>query len=329
MSHHHLTHEDRIRLATLLRAGFNRTEIAKELGKHRSTISRELSKKGFPNKVGYSIKIAQEITDHRRLIANQRFRKIELNKRTENYIKRKLKQTWSPEQIAGRLKLENNNDAVVCHETIYQYIYDQGKELTCYLRYKKNKYRRRHGTKKRETERKLACNKRRISQRPEEANLRKEVGHWENDTVVGSNNSGAIATHADRKSGYYLADKIERNNASNFKEVTIKRFKRIPKRLRLTFTFDNGPETSDYELIERKLGTEIYFANPYHAWERPTNENTNGLLREFFPKGTRFDTVTQKDVDRAIRLINHRPRKRLGYLTPHEVFKKDKCCVSD
>ena len=327
MSQLHLTHEDRIRLATLKRAGFNQTEIAIELGKHRSTISRELNRNVTPNKSGYNVRIAQENTDQRRLLANQHFRKIEGNQKTKNYIKRKLKRTWSPEQIAGRLKLENDNKPVICKESIYQYIYDEGDKLTKHLRYKKNKYRWRHGTKKREIERKLACIKRRIDQRPEEANQRKEIGHWENDTVVGSNNSGAIATHADRKSGYYLGDKIERNNADNFRRVTVKRFKKMPKKKRLTFTMDNGPETSDYELIEKDLGTTIYFANPYCAWERPTNENTNGLLREFFPKGTSFDKVTQKDVDKAIRLINHRPRKRLGYLTPHEVFVKS--CVSD
>lgn len=329
MSHYHLTHDDRIRLAALHRAGLNQTEIANELGKHRSTISRELREKGTANKTGYNVRIAQEITDRRRLIANQHFRKIENNIKTKNYIKRKLKRTWSPEQIAGRLKLENNNQTVICKESIYQYIYDEGNKLAKYLRYKKNKYRRRHGTKKRATERKMACAKRRIDQRPEAANQRLEIGHWENDTVVGSRNSGAIATHADRKSGYYLGDKIERNNADNFRKVTVKIFKRMSKRKRLTFTMDNGSETSDYELIEQDLGTTIYFANPYCAWERPTNENTNGLLREFFPKGTSFDKVTQKDVDRAIRLLNNRPRKRLGYLTPHEVFKKGKCCVSE
>lgn len=322
MSQNHLTHEDRIRLAALNRAGLNQTEIAKELGKDKSTVSRELSQKGTLNKSGYNVKIAQEITDDRRLMANQRFRKIEGNQKTKNYIKRKLKKTWSPEQIAGRLKLENNNQSVICHETIYQYLYDTGETLTKHLRYKKNKYRRRWGTKKREAERELA-RKRRIDTRPEEINQRVTIGHWENDTVVGSANSGAIATHAERKSGYYLADKIEQNNASNFKEATIRRFKRMPKSKRLTFTFDNGSETSDFELIEKELGTTIYFAYPYHSWERPTNENTNGLLREFFPKGTKFDKVTQKDVDRAVRLLNNRPRKRLGYLTPHEVFIKD------
>ena len=325
MSQNHLTHEDRIRLATLNRAGLNQTEIAHELGKHRSTISREFARNGVNNKSGYDIKIAQEETNKRRLLANQHFRKIEGNKKTKNYIKRKLKRTWSPEQIAGRLKRDNNNQTIVCMETIYQYIYDEGNKLTKHLRYKKNKYRRRYGTKKRELERELA-KKRRIDQRPEEVNKRKEIGHWESDTVVGSNNSGAMATHTERVSGYYLVDKIEQNNAANFKEVTIRRFEKMPKKKRLTFTMDNGSETSDFELIEKELKTTIYFAHPYHAWERGTNENTNGLLREFFPKGTRFDKVTQKEIDRAVRLINHRPRKRLGYLTPHEVFIKS--CIS-
>lgn len=328
MSQCHLTHEDRIRLAALLRAGLKQIEIARELGKHRSTISRELRQKGAANKTGYSVKIAQEITNKKRLIANQRFRKIEGNHKTKNYIKRKLKQTWSPEQIAGRLKLENNNQSVVVCETIYQYIYDQGKLLTCYLRYRKNKYRRRYGTKKREAERELA-KKRRIDTRPEEIDQRVTYGHWESDTVVGSANSGAIATHAERKSGYYLGDKLEQNTAALFREKTVTRFKKMAKKKRQSFTLDNGSENADFELIEKELNAIIYFAYPYHSWERGTNENTNGLLREFFPKGTKFDTVTQSDVDRAIRLINHRPRKRLGYLTPHEVFIKGKCCVSD
>jgi len=326
MSRDHLTHDDRIRLASLKRAGLKQKDIAKELGKNPSTICRELSRNVTPNKSGYNVRIAQENKEQRRLLANQHFRKIEGNRKTKSYIKRKLKKTWSPEQIAGRLKLENNNISAICHETIYQYIYDSGKDLTKHLRYRKNKYRRRWGTKKREIERELA-KKRRIDERPEKANQRQELGHWENDTVVGSANSGAIATHAERMSGYYLADKIERNSAANFRTATVKRFEQIPKKKRLTFTMDNGPETSDFELIEKDLGITIYFAYPYRAWERPTNENTNGLLREFFPKGTRFDTVTQRDVDRAVKLLNHRPRKRPGYLTPHEVFVKN--CVSN
>ena len=124
-----------------------------------------------------------------------------------------------------------------------------------------------------------------------------------------------------------MGGKLEQNNDINFKESAIKSFKKIPKRKRLSCTYDNGSETSEFELIEQQLKMTIFFAWPYHSWERGTNENTNGLLRQYFPKGMRFDTVTQEDVDRAVRLINNRPRKRLKYLTPYEVFVKN--CVSD
>ena len=142
MSRDHLTHDDRIRLASLKRAGLKQKDIAKELGKNPSTISRELSRNPSPNKSGYNVKIAQENTDQKRVLANQHFRKIENNSWLEKYIKKKLKLDWSPEQIAGRLKREKEK-TVICHETVYQYVYDTGGELTKHLRYKKSKYRRR------------------------------------------------------------------------------------------------------------------------------------------------------------------------------------------
>ena len=325
MSRSHLTHDDRVRLASLKRAGLKQKEIAKQLSKTPSTISRELKRNPCDNKIGYNVKIAQDNTDQRRLLANQHSRKIDNNLWLKEHIKKKLKIDWSPEQIAGRLK-HKKEKTIICHETIYQYIYDTGNELTKYLRYKKSKYRRRYGTKKRELERDLA-KKRRIDQRPEEINKRKRIGDWEGDTVHGKENTGAIATHTERKSGYFLGDKLEQNNAINFKEATIKSFNKIPKKKRLSCTYDNGPETSEFELIERELKMTIYFAWPYHSWERGTNENTNGLLRQYFPKGTRFDKVTQADVDRAGKLLNNRPRKRLNYLTPYEVFIRN--CISE
>jgi len=325
MSRNHLTHDDRIRLASLKRAGLKQKDIAKQLGKNPSTISRELNRNVTPNKTGYNVRIAQENTDQRRFLANQHFRKIENDIWLKKYIKKKLKLDWSPEQIAGRLERDKGK-RMICHETIYQYIYDIGKELTKHLRYKKSKYRRRYGTKIREAERELV-KKRRIDQRLEIINKRQRIGDWEGDTIHGKDNSGAIATHVERKGGYLLGGKLEQNNGINFKESTIKSFEKIPKKKRLSCTYDNGPETSEFELIERQLGMTIYFAWPYHSWERGTSENTNGLLRQYFPKGTRFDTVTQEDVDRAVKLINNRPRKRLNYLTPYEVFIKN--CVSD
>lgn len=321
MSRDHLTHDDRIRLASLKRAGLNQKDIAKELGKNPSTISRELGRNPSLNKSGYNVKIAQENTELRRVLANQHFRRIGNDSWLEMYIKKKLRLDWSPEQIAGRLGREKGK-RIVCHETIYQYIYDEGCELTKHLRYKKSKYRRRYGTKIREAEREKN-RKRRIDQRPEIINERKRVGDWESDTIHGKDNSGAIATHVERKGGYLLGGKLDQNNGISFKESTVKSFKKVPKKKRLSCTLDNGPETSEFELIEKQLEMTIYFAWPYHSWERGTNENTNGLLRQYFPKGTRFDTVTQKDVDRAVKLINNRPRKRLKYLTPYEVFVKN------
>jgi IS30 family transposase len=178
----------------------------------------------------------------------------------------------------------------VVHETLYSYIYDCKPEWKIYLRQKKGRYRRRHGTKARENKREEA-KKRRIDERPAVVELRKEIGHWEGDTIRG-------------------------------KEKTTTSFARIPREKKKTETLDNGIEFLEYELLEKETGIQIYFAYPYHSWERGSNENFNGLLRQYFPKGSAFATVTQKDAALAIRELNHRPRKRLNYLTPYEVFVK-------
>lgn len=132
----------------------------------------------------------------------------------------------------------------------------------------------------------------------------------------------AIATHVERVSGYAIADKLDHATAENLKQKTVRSFARIAEEKKKTETLDNGVEFSEYELMERETGMEIFFAYPYHSWERGTNENFNGLLRQYFPKGSNFATVTQKDVNKAVRELNHRPRKRLNYLTPYEVFVK-------
>lgn len=180
---------------------------------------------------------------------------------------------------------------------------------------------RRHGTKAREKQREMA-KKRWITERPEHINNRSELGHWEGDTVHGALESGYIGSYVERVSGYGLGIKLETLEAAPLRKVTTQRFKTMPKRKRRSMTEDNGSEFVEHELTERDLGMTHYFALPYHSWERGTNENWNGLLREYFPKGTDFSTITQEDVDKAVRELNHRPRKRLNYLTPHEVFIK-------
>jgi IS30 family transposase len=149
------------------------------------------------------------------------------------------------------------------------------------------------------------------------------MGHWEGDTVVGKNKQNGIATYVERVSGYGKGIKLEKVRAEELKDKTVKSFSSLSKKKRKTITYDNGSEFAEYEIIEKETGMEIYFANAYHSWERGTNENWNGLLRQYFPKETDFDTISQKEINKAVREINNRPRKRLSYLTPYQVFVKE------
>lgn len=266
----------------------------------------------------YYARKSKRLARDKRIKANARFRKIENDKFLRKYIFKKLKKYWSPEQIAGKWN-DRHKRKKVCKDTIYKYIYEKRKDLVKYLRCQKGNYRRRYGTKIREKQREEQ-KKRRIDQRPEEVNQRTRIGDWEGDTIIGKDRKPAILTHVERKSGLLLADKLERATAEATDQATTRRFKRIPKDKRMTMTYDNGSTFSSHELTERKTGMTIYFAHPYHSWERGCNENANGLLRQFFPKKTKFATITQRDIQKAVRLLNHRPRKRLNYKTPYEVF---------
>jgi IS30 family transposase len=253
--------------------------------------------------------------------AKKKTKKLLSDEKLKDHVKEKLRLHWSPEQISGRGKKENMIS--ICHETIYQFIYQEENDWRKYLRQKKGKYRRRHGTKKREKAREEA-KKKRIDIRPMIVNSRQRLGDWEGDTIVGGERNTGIITHTERKSGYLLGDLFKKKDSELIKEKIIARFSRIAVDKRYTITYDNGTEFSEHELIEREAKITVYFAHPYHSWERGTNENTNGLLRQFFPKKTMFAKLTQKVVDDAVMLINHRPRKRLGYLTPYEVFAEGK-----
>lgn len=326
MSYKHFTTKERFELSALLKTNrLSQKEIAKELSKSESAISREISRNNSEDD-RYIPGEAIQKTKERYWLANQRFRKIENNEELEKYIISRLKKHWSPEQIAGRLKEKNNQRTIIHHETIYQYIYNKNPKLIKYLRCKKGKYRRRYGTKIRENRREKAkLANRRIDKRPKIIEDRKRIGDWEGDTIVGEEKTKHILTHVERKSGYLLADKLERATAEETAKKTIARFKKLPKKKRYSCTYDNGNTFAGYESTEKQLCMDIYFAYPYHSWERGTNENTNGLLREFFPKKTPFAKIRQRDIDQAVKLINNRPRKRLSYLTPHEVFNNINC----
>lgn len=322
MSHRQISSKERTELGVLLRAGLKQTEIAQILRKHRSTVFRELKR----NSTGeYNVLEAKRKLKERRRTANQRFRKITRSEWLMKFIEEKLKKTFSPQQISGILELMFGSK-IICTEAIYQYIYLEKSGLKKYLRCKKGKYRKRYGTKKKELERE-EMKKRRIDTRPEIVERRERIGDWEGDTMRGTDRISAILTYVDRKSGYLIAKKLEKAFAEDTRIVTEEAFSRIPKEKRCTVTYDNGGEFGEHELIEKNTGLIVYFAYPYHSWERGTNENTNGLLRQFFPKKTSFKYITQKDLDKAVSLINNRPRKRLHYRTPKEVFMK--CCISN
>ncbi len=315
MPYIHLTQEDRVVLGALLRAGHTQAEIARQLNKHRSTIGRELTRNRSPNKSGYHTAQARLLATERRRVVNQRCRKLSFNKQLQHTIEHKLvKRHWSPEEFAGRV-------GGVSHPTIYRWIYEERHDLKKYLRHRGSKWRRKHGTKERAKQREEA-KKRRIDERPIIVDQRKRFGDWEGDTVVGTDRKSAILTYVERKSGYVFLDKLERALAQTVREKTTARFKRLPKKHRRTITYDNGSEFSAHEFIERETKAKVYFAHPYSSWERGCNENLNGLLRQYFPKKTSLENVTQSQLDKVAWLLNTRPRKRLNWRTPIEVLKQ-------
>lgn len=310
MSYKHFTRDDRVRLVVLLKTGMKNKEIGRILSKDPVSIWREIKRNSVNKK--YILSTAKKLSKERK---THRKKKIENDVFLKKYIHEKLKLYWSPEQIAGRLRREN---ITIVHETIYQYIL-RNKKLKKYLRCQKGKYRRRHGTVLREKAREYS-KKRWIEERPEIVNERVNIGDWEGDTIIGRERTKRILTHVERKTGYLIANILQKVSAKIVAEKTIDNFKKIPKSKRKSITYDNGVEFSDHELIERETRATIYFANPYHSWERGTNENTNGLIRQFFPKRSLFATVTKEDVRKVEKLLNRRPRKRLNYLTPFEAF---------
>lgn len=325
MSHIQFNRDTRVELAVLLNAGKNQTAAGKILGIHRTNVCNEINHNKDSDGV-YRGGHAHKRYLERRKLAKQPKQKIENNKKLRRHIIRKLKLWWSPEQISGRLK-RITKQTVVCHETIYSWVYENRQDLVKHLRHQKCKYRKKRGSRVR-----MSLNRaskiRRITERPIVVEERSRIGDWEDDTVIGKEKVQRIYTCVERKSGYAMAEKLDVVSAEIVVKNIEKRFKRIPKQKRITLTRDNGSEFGDYDkTLEQRLDIEVYRANEYHSWERGSNENWNGLLRQFFPKGMYFATVTKYDVQSAVRNLNNRPRKRLGYRTPSEVFKG--CSDSD
>lgn len=316
MSYAHLTKDDRIMLSALLKEGLSFRACARNIGTSPTTISNEVTANG--GRDNYKPRIAHREYLKRRKEANQCHRKLGKDKKLTETVMRLLKKNWSPEQIAGRMMLEWGFK-LSSPTSIYNYI-NPRPELHYLLPRKCNKYRRTKAAGQRKALREGLSNKKSIDERPEVVNERKEVGHWEGDTIVGKERTSRILTHVERVSGYLLADLMKSVSSELVSERTVKSFERIPRAKKLTITYDNGTENSDFEATEKKTRLDIYFAHAYHSWERGTNENTNGLIRRYYPKGTYFSNISENQLKTVVTKINHRPRKRLGYKTPYEVF---------
>lgn len=308
MAHTHIGPAEWPVIARLLKAGYSIRAIAETVGKDHGAVSRHVRTNG--GRDGYDIR---EVRRRKRMLRIAAMDGIRILKgallRT---VVKLLKEHQSPEQISGVLRC-------VSASTIYRYIHERAPHLKQFLRSKKGKYRRKRGTKIRERDRELA-KKRRIDERPPVVERRGRFGDWEGDTVQGRDKRVRIVTFVDRRSGYLIAFLLPKMRAVLLTSLTLQHFRSIPKAKRRTFTLDNGPEFSDWERLEKKSGATVYFAYPYHFWERGSNENTNGLLRQYFPSSLDFNLITSAELAHAIRRLNERPRKRLRFKSPRTIF---------
>ena len=327
-----LTLNERIVIETLLKENKTKSYIANQLKRNRSTVTREVNNWVRKPSDKYNATIADFFAKEEYL--NKRNKdKISTHKRLKAFVYRGLLSGFSPEQIAGRIKVlyPNDNTMSISHEAIYQHIY---KHRQSYLGKKLIKLLPYHHHKRREN-RKFGKNRVRIkdqvniSQRPQHVELRLEVGHWEGDLMIGVGQKSAIGTIVERKTRYTFIVKIENRKSKTVTQQFAKLLNTLPKYIRKTMTYDNGIEMANHKWLSNNTGMEIYFANPYSSWERGTNENTNGLIREFFPKKFDFSTINQNHVDIVEDILNNRPRKCLGYKTPLEAFNEEqaKCCT--
>ena len=317
-SYRQLTQEQRYQIKAYLKIGHSQTEIAHEVGVHKSTISREIRRNQGLR--GYRPKQAQRFAEGRR----QSKVKPRISSQTWDNVRGFLTQKMSPEQIQGWLQA--NDEKKVSPEWIYQYIVkdkQQGGSLYTNLRQKK-KRRKRYGSKGRRGQ---IPNRVSIEQRPAKVETRERIGDWEADTIVGKGHRMALVTLVDRKSRFTLIKKVERYTAPLVKQAMIDLLSVYGREKVLTITCDNGKEFSQHEAVAKALKTNIYFAHPYSSWERGTNENTNGLIRQFFPKGSSFEAITDEDVAFVMDNLNHRPRKCLGFRTPSMLFLNNHRCT--
>ena len=305
-----LTLEQRYIIYSMLKIGLTQLKISEEIGVHKSTIGREL-KRNLGGR-GYRPKQANTFAEYRR----QAKVRPRIDGSTWAYVEQLICKEWSPEQISGWMK--KNMEIAVSHEWIYQYVLKDkldGGSLYLHLRCKQ-KRKKRYGSYDR---RGTLKNRVSIDERPDMVEERNRIGDWEADTIIGKAHKQAIVSLTERKSGLALIYKVDRRTKGNTEGAVRRLLRSISDQVH-TITSDNGKEFARHEQIAKRLKCDFYFAHPYSSWERGTNENTNGLIRQYFPKNRNFRTITDKELIHTMKRLNNRPRKRLGYKTPNEVF---------
>lgn len=311
----HLKFEERQFLYRLKRKGASKAEIARLMDRDRSTIYRELKRNAGAR--GYRPQQAQCSAQERRRLCRRPFKMGDRD--VHQYVQEKLEKCWSPDQIAGRVRrdLPRRRSRWLSRQTIYDWINDQAPEWKPLLR---------RGGEPPEKRGKLTdCV--RIEGRPNVINRRRRYGDWEGDTIVGKGRRSALVTLVERKSGYARIGRVDSMKSAMTMRVTKRRIQDLPTSLRRSVTFDNGKEFAEHAMLTNGLGLEVYFADPYASWQRGANENMNGLLRQYFPKGTDFTRISHREVARVEQLLNERPRRRLDYRNPSEILAKRLCCI--
>ena len=308
-----LTENERYQIYTMKSLGYQQNQIAAHLDRNPSTISRELKRNTGLR--GYRPGQAQSLAEQRRHTA---FKHRKLTDEVCGWVKQLVNQDLSPEQVVGYLAREKR--VRLHHETIYQYIYqDKANSGKLYKRLRTacKPYRKRYGHYDRRGQ---IENRRSIDDRPPVVERKTRIGDWEGDTIIGKGHQSAMMTFVERKSLYTIIIKLDNRHADTLAHSLIETVKHMKSAIK-TITFDNGKEFAEHQTIAKKLKADVFFAHPYSSWERGINENINGLIRQYFPKGTDFNTVTEKQIQQVMDKLNNRPRKTRNFKAPNEIFK--------
>lgn len=319
----HLTLFERETLSQLLFQRKSISAIAAAIGRHKSTLSREISRTRL-TRYGYRA-FSAEVEFRKRQKKPKKPKKILTNEKLKAYIHEHLQLDWSPEQIANRLKVEypTSKNMHVSHETIYAYLYvlpkgELKKELVFHLQ-QERQLRRKRG--KQHPKRGHIQDMISISERPKEVADRIIPGHWEGDLIVGKGRKSAVGTLVERTTRATILVPLKEKDAKAVRKAFAKETKKLPEHMKLSLTYDRGKEMAEHKLFTKETKIKVYFADPYSPWQRGTNENTNGLVRRYFPKGTEFDKIPHRKIKAVQDLLNSRPRKILKWQTPLEVFE--------